>query len=421
MKVKPENVENGRVHVNVSLSADEMDLYFRMSQEAVREEGDLSPELAKASLEEFCADTQVQNKLRGYVMELLAIKAVKEAGVVPASQLLHLTKDTVLPDKSFEFIVSVVPKPVVELTSYDPIEAYEGELFVTEEEIEKELADLALRNASIVPKDSTDSVELEDFLEIETKATQDGEEYEHLTAKKRLYKVGEKFLPEEFDKNLIGMKTGETKSFLLNFDKNKTPVDVSVTILGIYTEVAPEADDDWIEKKYPGLGGLDGLKDQIRKEITEKKKPMFDEACASSALKQLAKRVNSTVPEIVFETRFTEMYRNFCKEIKNSQGVGIEEYFYKQGITEQQVKEEMARDVRSGLIEGFALDAYAHHYKLAADEEDYEQVLRSIAPGDEAATRHEYTVSGRMYILDEAALRNRSLRHLLDTATAPCR
>jgi trigger factor len=418
MEVKLENTETGRAHVNVSLSADEMDAYFKMAEEAVREEGDLSPELARASLEEFCADTQVQNKLRGYVMELVAIRAVKEAQVAPASQLLHLTKDTVSPGKGFEFIVSVVPTPVVELASYDPIEAYEGELLVTEEEIEKELAELALRSASIVPKDAASIVEFDDFIEIETEATRDGEEYEHLTAKKRLYKVGEKFLPEDFDKNIVGMKVGETKSFSLVFDKDRSPVEVTITILGIYTEVAPQADDDWIEKKFPGLGGLDGLKARIRKEITEKKKPAFDEARTATVLKQLAQRVTSPVPEIVFETRFAEMYRNFCKDIKNSQGMGIEEYFYKQGITEQQVKEEMARDIRTGLMEGFALDAYARHYELIASEEDYDQVLRSIAPGDEEATRYEYAVSGRTYVLDEAALRNSALRHLLDTAVA---
>lgn len=416
MKVTQEKADNGRLHLIAQATADEVDRHLEAAAREALADGDLAPSLMDADLGALCADPLAQNRIRVYLMEFLVGTALAGTDVTPVGQIIYLTKEQVLPGQSFEFILSVVPSPSVELSSYGPVEALAEEPLATKEEVATELAELAKNSAVAVPKLEGSVVEDSDYVEIEASAIRNGEEYEQLCAKKRLYRLGEGFLPAGFDSALKGMELGETKTFTLDFVEGGSPIDVTVTVLGLYHEKIPKPDDAWAEKKYPGLGGLAGLEVRVRQELEDGKRPSYETARAEAALKQLAQRVSTSVSEEVFDTRFGEIYRNFCREIRDSYGQGIEEYFYQQGISERQFKEEMASDVRDGLMQGFALDAYARHHGIEPEEEDYRQILTSIAPGEEEDIRQEYAVCGRTYILDEAARRLKATRHLLGSA-----
>jgi FKBP-type peptidyl-prolyl cis-trans isomerase (trigger factor) len=403
------------LHLIAQATAEEVGRHLGAAAREALAEGDLAPDLRDADLDTLCADPLAQNRIRSYLMEFLVGTVLANTDVTPASQIIYLTKGQVLPGKGFEFILSVIPSPSVELSSYEPVEAFVEELTVTTEEVTAKLMDLARGSAVAIPKPEGVVVEDGDYVEIETSAIRDGEEYEPLCARKRLYRLGEDFLPAGFDAALKGMERDETKTFALDFAEGSPPIDVTVTILGIYDENIPDPDDAWVEKKYPGLGGVAELKKCIRQELEDGKRPGYEAARTEAALKQLAQRVITPVPEEVFTTRFGEVYRSFCRGVKDHYGQGIEEYFYQQGISERQFKDEMASDVRDGLIQGLALDAYARYHGIEPEEEDYQQVLTSIAPGKEEGTRQEYAICGRTYILDEAARRAKTIKCLLNT------
>lgn len=416
MICRQEQADNGRLHLIVSLTAEEIDEQLDRVVEEVKETEDLPLTLLEVDVKEFCAHNTAQNHVRSRVMQLFVPHALAETGITPVSQLVFLTKESVEKDRDFEYIISVVPTPSIELSSYDPVNAFTEELEVSKSEIEEEIERLVSNDISLTPKAAGEGIAPGDAIELEVASTRDGAEYEQLTAKKRLYQLGEEFLPPEFDENLLGLKKGESKQFTIPVKEGGAPIEVAVTIHGIYEEHTPTPTDEWAQKKYPGVGGLDGLRERIYTELLERRTPEYEDARADDALTQLSRRLVSSVPENVFDARFAEIYRNFCRELQSSYGQDIEEYFYNQGINERQFKEEMALDVRNKLMQGFALDAYARHHELTPDESEYQMVLTSLAPGDEEQIRSEYLLNGRGYILDEAARRNVALKHLLDNA-----
>lgn len=418
MKCTQEQADNGRLHLIVQLTAREIDEQLEQVIEEVRGTEDLPLALQGVAAEQFCADNTAQNHVRSRMMQLFVPQALAETDITPVSQLVFLTKESVAKGRDFEYIISVVPTPHIDLSSYDPVAAFTEKLEIAESEIEEELERLVSNDISLMPKAEGEGIALGDAIELEVSSTRNGAEYEQLTAKKRLYQLGEEFLPPEFDENLLGLKKGESKQFTLAVKEGGAPIEVTVVIHGIYEEVTPTPTDEWAQRKYPGVGGLEGLKERIHTELLERRTPEFEDARADDALKQLSRRLVSSVPENVFDARFAEIYRNFCRELQSSYGQGIEEYFYNQGIDERQFKEEMALDVRNKLMQGFALDAYARHHGLTPDETDYQMVLTSLAPGEEEQIRFEYQLNGRTYILDEAARRNVALKHLLDNAVA---
>jgi len=416
MKITQEKSENGRLHLKTKINVAEIEEYLEWVPKSIQKEGDIPTAMLNASVQEMCENNLLQTKIRSSIMNLAASEVLKIKDIIPVSQLIFLTKDQVRPGQSFEFIVSTIPKPKIQLSDYGPIRSFSKKLFVSDEEIDDEVAYLAEQSSCFVLRKEKKKIKPSDYVELETTATRESEIYEPLTAKKRFYKLGEQFLPESFDENLVGMSVGERKSFSLVIENGSSPIEVIATILGIYDKVVPKPNDEWVNKCYPNMGGLHKLKDRIRHELLERKRPFYKDAEAEAALSQLIERVVSKVPENVFEASFSEAYRRFCKEIKESQGQTIEEYFYKRGITEQQFKESLASDVHRSLLQGLALDSYAAYHGITSDEKDYQQALNNIAPGDEHVTHRYYEESGRGYLIDEAALRTAALKHLLAKA-----
>ncbi|MDR0350071.1 MAG: hypothetical protein LBH64_00790, partial [Coriobacteriales bacterium] len=195
MKVIQEAAANGRVHLRVQATAEEIGRHLEIASREALADGDLAPSLMGASLETLCANPLAQNRIRSYVMEFLVDTVLACAAVTPASQIIYLTKEQVLPGRDFEFILSIVPSPRVELSSYGPVEAFAEELIVTKDEVTTRLRELAKNSALAVSRPDGAVVGDGDYVEIETFAIRDGEEYELLCAKKRLYRLGEKFLP----------------------------------------------------------------------------------------------------------------------------------------------------------------------------------------------------------------------------------
>jgi trigger factor len=419
MKTTQETASNGRLHLSVWATAEELKPYLAAAAASLIEDEGLDMKADAEGVAALCADKAYQNGIRGRVMERLAPSALKNAGVAPITQLIYLTKDTVEPGRPFEYIVSLIPQPSVELSSYDPVELHISQGTVSGEDIDRALAQWAARHSALQPEGTAARVASDDYVEIETQARRNGEEYELLTAKKRLYHLGEGFLPEAFDDGLWGMRNAETKTFPLILDKGGDPIEVTVTILGIYRDRAPKIDDAWVRRNCQGMDSLKELRASLEQELLEGRHQEFEQEKAQRAVAALSRRVQTKIPDEVFHARFQEAYRGFCKDITNSQGISIEEFINRENMTERQLKEEMMEDVHEYLLQALALDAYAKHWDVTPGEDDLRKVLSDMAAGSEDLLRIEYEKSGRMHIIEEAARRSRATEKLTAEALLP--
>ncbi|MDR1714091.1 MAG: hypothetical protein LBR39_08090 [Coriobacteriales bacterium] len=133
------------------------------------------------------------------------------------------------------------------------------------------------------------------------------------------------------------------------------------------------------------------------------------------AASEFAGRFQGQIPDELFEFTREEILANYARSLK-AQDMDLETFIEQQPGGSQQFSMALMMQVREVLTHSFCLDALARHLKLEVDEADIEEVFSQMIAGRERETRQEYELTGRMYLIREAALRGKANKWLAQTA-----
>lgn len=367
------------------------------------------------------------NDYRALVMERYAEKAFRKKKVMPATRVLFMTKSDLVEGEEYSFLAVFMPKPTLTLSSYEPVKISDCAIDITEEHIQSLIDEMRQEHKSLVLQGSDVPVGKSSSVEFAIETTRDGEDYTPLWAKRRLYRLEDDFLPEAFDEQLIGMVPGETKTieFTMQYvpeeSEDERPVDTTfistVTVHGVYEETLPEVDDAWVKYTFMDLRTVEELRAFVRKKLTAEQEAILDETKRHQIVSALAQRLEGSIPDTLFEAKFTEFHQAFEEQIKES-GSTLEEYLKEEKVDPGQFRMESMLKIREQLKQAFALDAYAEHHAIDAAPEDYESFFREINPEASHIVRQDFELNGRMYIADEGARRIAAMKHLESRALA---
>jgi trigger factor len=370
-------------------------------------------------------EAQYQAWLNEYTMTSMTPFAIADQGLEIVMDPRTSSSGDLTEGRDFNFQAEVTLKPRFELSSYEPVTVKVRRASVSEEEVAQQLAAIVERFSVSAP-DAASTVSPGDdiLISIETTYAQDGKPVPAMTAPRRVYTLGEGFLPKEFDDSLLGMRCGEERSFGFELPGMELPngssapgtkVDAKVCVLQINRKTAPELTDEWVAANIPEAKTIEGLRQRIREQGLEYKKLQIADEMYFLTATELAKRLVGHIPDDIYEFTQKEMLHNLQGQIEKS-GLSLKEWVEKQGIPEQQFSMQMMLESRERLRQSFSLDAMARHLGLSATEEDVSEALRRMAPGNESAARKEFEGTGRTYLLAEAALRTKANKWLVDNA-----
>ena len=118
---------------------------------------------------------------------------------------------------------------------------------------------------------------------------EDGTRIPGLSTASQTYVCGKGFMPESFDREIIGMKPGEEKSFSfdgpdLDPQGNETSmtVDTTVTVLEIQEEKIPKITDEWLAKHLPVFKSVADLRADIASKLEAETKKAYDDYLAAA-------------------------------------------------------------------------------------------------------------------------------------------
>jgi len=356
-----------------------------------------------------------------YVMNFLAPFAVtKQKLNIIMNPEVHADTN-VERDKPFNFTAIITLKPLYELDSYEPVSFALPTVEVTAAEVEDQIHHLAQSNVSLVKDEDRPVADGDDILIAIASKDASGETIRGLTADSRQYTVGEGFMPEEFDKNIIGLSPGETKTFDVseptigvNPAQAKDKVTITVTVKEIQKKVIPAITDAWVEKNIPGIKTVPELRERIKEDGLRHKTQEVENMKMFLAASELAKRFKSRIPDEFYEFTRAELMQGVRQQAQQA-GLSFEEFMAQRG-GEQQFSMMMMMQTREILTQGFSLDALARHLKLTLEEGDIDAALAVMAPGHEQEARREFEFTSRMYLIEEAALRTKANKWLVETA-----
>ncbi|MDY0131227.1 MAG: trigger factor [Desulforegulaceae bacterium] len=282
---------------------------------------------------------------------------------------------------AYKFDIVIDVKPEIKDIDYKGLELKKPKYEFSEEEVDLQLEMLRKNLSKKIPvEEARESVE-GDLIEVNVHGTIDGEAVPPFDGiKGRRYRLGNKLFSEGFDKEVLGMKAGETKTFDLEFPedyhtdsvKGKT-LSMTVELGVILEEQLPELDDEFAKD----LGNFETLED-AKKEIRSNLKQGYDKRSEQELneqiFEQLIKRADFELPENLVNMELDQII-NEAERSFEANGTSLEMI----GKTRESLKEDYKGIAEDQVRRHLLLDAVVNQEKLEISDQELEEGFEELA------------------------------------------
>ena len=298
-------------------------------------------------------------------------------------------------DQPFDLDVSIMSKaegvtmkfkvttyPEVKLGDYKGLEAEKLDVDVTDEDIEAELKSLQDRNSRLVTVEDR-AAEMGDSVELDFEGFVDGVAFDGGKGENYPLELGTGAFIPGFEEQVAGHNSEE------EFDVNVTfPEEYQEDLAGkeavfkckiheIKHKELPELDDDFA-KDVSEFDTLDELKEDIKKQIAEKKETESKNDFENKLLELVIDKIEAEIPECMFVQKVDEMVQDYAYRLQ-MQGLDLNTYLQYLGQTMEQFKEQFEEGARKQVKVALALKAIVDAEKLEATEEEISAEVDKLA------------------------------------------
>ena len=309
-------------------------------------------------------------------------QAAEESGLeIVARPEINVTQ--IEKGKPFIFEAEVTTKPEVKLGKYKGIKVEKADVTVTDEEVAEELDKVKEQNARLVAADDK-AVEDGDQTTIDFEGFVDGVAFEGGKGEDYPLTIGSHSFIDTFEEQLIGKKVGEEVEVNVTFPENYQakelagkPAMFKVTIKEIKVKEYPELDDDFAQD-VSEFDTLDEYKEDIKKNLTEKKEKEAEAEKESKVIEAIVNDAEMDIPEKMVEAQAEQMLEEFAQNIA-MQGISFEQYLQFTGATVDQMKEQVKPQAQARVESSLVLEAVVKAESIEATEEEVEEEIKEMA------------------------------------------
>ncbi len=191
--------------------------------------------------------------------------------------------------------------------------------------------------------------------------------------------LGSSVNPPEFDEHLVGVSTGDAKTFAVTYpadhaDKNLagTTVDYAVTVKAVRRKELPALDDDFA-KEISELETLDALRERVREDLHHEAEHEADHQARHELLQQLASRV-PVAPEVLIDREIDRRLEELVRRLME-QGVDPRQAQVDWAQFRENQRQPATETVKSTLV----LDAIGAREQIEATDEDLAKEIDRFA------------------------------------------
>jgi trigger factor len=356
----------------------EMDSVYRKVGRTAKVKGFRPGKIPRAILEMYYRE-QVEEETVAGLVNTVYWRTLQEKEI-PAVTQPQIEQKGIERDKDFSFSAIVEIEPDIDPKDYLGLELEEEDPVVTEEDLEKRLQDIRQMFATMEDLNEDRGVIEGDFVTLDFTGKIDGEPLKELTAENHLLEIGSKTFIPGFEDELIGIKKGENRTFVVKLPETDMAahlagknVEFSVNIRGIRIKRAPEIDDNFI-KNFDKYESLEALKADIRKSLEEEKKQKVASELDKSISEKLLASNEFEVPDSFIEGQIHYMMSDMQRRMKSG---GMDpkkanEFALK---FRDQFREEATKIVKTVIL----IKNIAKKEALTVDEEEVEKQITTIA------------------------------------------
>lgn len=313
-------------------------------------------------------------------------KAIDEAAKEVGIELVDISKVNVTTSNKTEGLVfkaNVISYPEVKIENYKGIEVEKVDLEVTQEDIDKEIEEVRIRNGRLVTVENQPA-KMGDTVTIDFEGFIDGKAFDGGKATNFTIELGKKQFIEGFEEQIAGHNTGEDFEINVKFPedyhaKNYAGKDAvfKIHLYEIKERELPDLDDEFV-KDISEFDTLDEYKEDLKKSLKEKKEANIDAERNNKIIEKLTALVEADVPDAMIERALDDIMQDFEYRLQ-AQGINIRDYEKYTGSNTNELRGQCRPQAENQVKLALALRKIAEIENITLTQEDIDEEYKKIA------------------------------------------
>lgn len=423
MKTSVEEISPVKKRLLVEIDATEVDKRLNRAYGEMRKRAKIPGfrpgKVPRKILESYFGGQVVDDVTRELISESFP-KAVDEIKAFPLGQPI-LEKEALKQGEVFKYAAVMEVRPEFEVKDYEGVAVEKETLVITDKEVEDRLQEIRESSGKLESIEEDRPVRDDDFVVIEYEGFENGEPMEGVTSPNQMIRVGKNDVHPTFDEALIGTKKGDEPEIQVDFEADHHNANLAgkrvtfkTKILDIKELQLPELTDEFAKGLGADFEDLEGLKAEIRKNLTTQEEARVDRELKGRLIEKIAEGVDIELPQVLVDAELQTALERFKNSLK-MRGSSLEAA----GISEEKLAEEMRPASEKRVKEMLILGQVAQQEEITLTDEDVEEGYRQLAErtGQDAnAIKKYYEARSQEDSLKDHLLEEKTLKYLVEHA-----
>ena len=357
---------------------------------------------------------------KDFIINRLVAEALTSLEIKPVlTPNIHVT-DYPSFEKDFSFEVSLVEKPILTLTSYEPVEIETEDIEVTKDLVDGRI-EMLLESHAAYEVLEDHPVFLGDCISVDIVTICNGKTVPHLTGKRMIFELDDGSMPDDFVRQLTDVQVGEIKTIDYSVKRSRaiTNNDVdrytsTIAVLQQLKKKVPLLTDEWVKANIEQASSVDELCEGVEQKLIVEVASVNRDTHARLANNALAKRLQGKIPDILYQAARNGLMDKLERELAEK-GQTLDDYYEQHHMNEEELSVQMLIQSVENLRQGFALEALFDGRGMEVTDADIKFAFVQ-AFGEESYDMDSLKKSGKFRLVEDSAKRIVALNWLAETA-----
>ena len=287
------------------------------------------------------------------------------------------------PGKALIFTADVATKPEVTLGDYKGVEVPKTEIAVTDEEVDAEVKkeqDKSSRTVVVEDRAAANG----DITTIDFEGFVDGVAFDGGKGSDYALTLGSGTFIPGFEDQLVGANTGDHVEVKVTFPEEYQAKELAgkeavfqCDVKKIETKEVPELDDEFA-KDVSEFDTLAEYKEDVKKNLTEKKEKEARTAKENAAVDKAIENAQMDIPDLMIQTQCRQMMDDFARRMQQ-QGLSMDQYFQFTGQSMDKMMEDMKPQALKRIQTRLVLEKVAEAENIQPSEEEITEEIQKMA------------------------------------------
>ncbi len=228
------------------------------------------------------------------------------------------------------------------------------------------------------------AVAMGDIATIDYEGFMDGVAFEGGKGTDHALEIGSHSFIDTFEDQLVGKNIGEECEINVTFPQEYhapelagKPAVFKVVVKGIKVKELPELDDDFAQD-VSECDTLDAYKENVKKEIYDKKAAAAKSAKEDAAIEKIVENAQMDIPQPMVETQKRQMADEFVQRLQ-MQGLNIQQYLQFTGMTPEKFLETLEPQALKRIQSRLVLEEIVKAENLSVSDEEIENEMKRMS------------------------------------------